>query len=106
MNNNRKNPPKGHKCHVASRPPEKRFDNKPVVSTESNVKETSAAPPSSRPEAQVSFFVTKAQKAQLREKGYSDDQIAKMKPAEAHKTLGIGRRVTPARAAAIYQRHR
>jgi hypothetical protein len=46
-----------------------------------------AATPS--PKAQVSFFITQAQKAQLREKGYSDDQIAQMKPAEAHRILGL-----------------
>jgi len=45
---------------------------------------------SETPGAHVSFFVTKAQKAQLQERGYTEDQIAKMKPAEAHKILGIG----------------
>ena len=39
--------------------------------------------------AQVSFFITNAQKMQLHERGYSDEQIAKMKPAEAHKILGL-----------------
>lgn len=39
--------------------------------------------------AQVSFFITKSQKIQLRELGYSEDQIAKMKPAEAHSILGL-----------------
>jgi hypothetical protein len=39
--------------------------------------------------AQVSFFITKAQKLQLRELGYSKDQIAQMKPAEAHLILGL-----------------
>jgi hypothetical protein len=39
--------------------------------------------------AQVSFFITKSQKAQLRERGFSEDDIAKMKPGEAHKILGL-----------------
>jgi hypothetical protein len=39
--------------------------------------------------AQVSFFITKSQKIQLRELGFSEDQIAKMKPAEAHSILGL-----------------
>ena len=39
--------------------------------------------------ARVSFMITTSQKAELHEKGYDDDQIAKMKPAEAHKLLGL-----------------
>ena len=39
--------------------------------------------------AQVSFFITKSQKVQLRERGYSETDIAKMKPAEAHRILGL-----------------
>jgi len=39
--------------------------------------------------AQVSFFITKAQKTKLHELGYSDEQIAQMKPTEAHKILGL-----------------
>ena len=35
-------------------------------------------------------MITQAQKAQLREKGYTDEQISKMKPADAHNALGIG----------------
>jgi len=57
------------------------------MSSESNVEAGTEAPPS--PEAQVSFFITQAQKAQLRERGYTDDQIAHMKPAEAHQILGL-----------------
>jgi hypothetical protein len=37
----------------------------------------------------VSFFVTQAQKDQLRESGYSDEQIREMKPEEAHRALGL-----------------
>ena len=40
--------------------------------------------------ARVPFMITQAQKAQLREKGYTDEQIGKMKPADAHNALGIG----------------
>jgi hypothetical protein len=38
---------------------------------------------------QISFFITNSQKAQLRERGLSKDDIAKMNPAEAHRVLGI-----------------
>lgn len=37
----------------------------------------------------VSFVITHAQKRMLREKGYSDAQIAEMAPAEAHNILGF-----------------
>ncbi len=39
--------------------------------------------------AQVSFFITEKQKAQLRTRGYDDAEIGKMRPAEAHRLLGI-----------------
>jgi hypothetical protein len=37
----------------------------------------------------VSFFVTQAQKVQLRERGYTDEQIREMKPEDAHRALGL-----------------
>ena len=40
-------------------------------------------------EMELSFFVTQAQKAQLRERGYSDDDIALMIPTVAHRILGL-----------------
>jgi cytoskeletal protein CcmA (bactofilin family) len=40
-------------------------------------------------ETRVSFFITQAQRAELRERGYSDDDIAQMKPADAHRILGL-----------------
>jgi hypothetical protein len=39
--------------------------------------------------ASVSFFITNRQKAMLREKGYDDQQISKMKPEEAHRILQL-----------------
>ena len=51
--------------------------------------------PSSSPQSEsnettgVSFFITQAQRAELRERGYSDDDIAQMKPADAHRILGL-----------------
>jgi len=39
--------------------------------------------------AQVSFFITNSQKQALRERGYSDNDLAKMRPEEAHKVLGL-----------------
>jgi cytoskeletal protein CcmA (bactofilin family) len=40
-------------------------------------------------ETAVSFFITQAQKAKLRERGYSDDDIAQMMPAAAQNILGL-----------------
>lgn len=37
----------------------------------------------------VSLMITQAQKAQLRERGYTDDQIREMKPEDAHRALGL-----------------
>ena len=39
--------------------------------------------------AQVSFFITNSQKVRLRGLGFSDKDIAKMKPEEAHRILGL-----------------
>jgi hypothetical protein len=39
--------------------------------------------------AKFSFFITNSQKAQLRERGFTDEAIAKMKPGEAHEILGL-----------------
>jgi hypothetical protein len=44
----------------------------------------------SRDSARVSLMITSAQKARLRELGYSDDAIFHMKPEEAHKILDGG----------------
>jgi hypothetical protein len=40
--------------------------------------------------AQVSFMITRAQRSKLVGLGYTDAQIDKMKPAEAHTILGVG----------------
>lgn len=37
----------------------------------------------------VSFLITQAQKLQLREFGVRDEEIRNMKPAEAHRILGL-----------------
>jgi hypothetical protein len=39
--------------------------------------------------ASVGFMITNAQKAKLREQGRTDEEIAKMRPDEAHKILGL-----------------
>lgn len=39
--------------------------------------------------APVSLMITQAQRAALRQKGYSADDIRNMKPAEAHRVLGL-----------------
>lgn len=36
-----------------------------------------------------SVMITQAQRAQLKEKGYTEEQIGKLKPEEAHKILGL-----------------
>ena len=40
-------------------------------------------------EAGMSFFITKTQKAELRRRGYSEEQIHEMKPEDAHRGLGL-----------------
>ena len=79
---------KDRKKH-AGRPGPKQFGAKSPASPEPNGEDPAPAAHSSPPEAQVSFFITKAQKAKLREIGYSDGQIEQMKPAEAHRILGL-----------------
>jgi len=37
----------------------------------------------------MSFFITKAQKAELRRFGYTDEQIREIKPGDAHMALGL-----------------
>jgi hypothetical protein len=45
--------------------------------------------PAEDDKARLSFFVTNLQKAQLRDLGYSDNDIAMMKPAHVHRILGL-----------------
>jgi hypothetical protein len=40
-------------------------------------------------ETGMSFFITKAQKAELQRRGYSEEQIREMKPEDAHRALGL-----------------
>jgi hypothetical protein len=83
---NKKHKPLAHQ----GRPAKVRLRTKPVAppTPQSNVQDAAAAAPvSSSP--QVSFFITHAQKAQLRDRGYTDEEIAQMKPAQAHKILGV-----------------
>jgi hypothetical protein len=40
-------------------------------------------------ETGMSFFITKAQKAELRRRGYTEEQIREMKPEVAHRALGL-----------------
>lgn len=37
----------------------------------------------------VAFMITKRQRAQLRDRGFSDDAVAAMTPAEAHQHLRV-----------------
>jgi hypothetical protein len=41
------------------------------------------------PETGMSFIITKAQKDELRRRGYSEEQIREMKPEDAHRALGL-----------------
>jgi hypothetical protein len=45
--------------------------------------------PDKEAETGMSFFITKAQKAELRRRGYSEEQIREMKPEDAHRALGL-----------------
>jgi hypothetical protein len=45
--------------------------------------------------AQVSFMITAAQRAALRERGHTDEQIRSMTPAEAHAELAGGTATCP-----------
>ena len=49
----------------------------------------SAMTPHEGPETGMSFFITKAQKAELRRRGYTEEQIREMKPEDAHRALGL-----------------
>ena len=40
-------------------------------------------------ETGMSFIITNAQKAELRERGYSEEQIREMKPEDAQRALGL-----------------
>jgi hypothetical protein len=40
-------------------------------------------------ETGMSFFITKAQKAELRRRDYSEEQIREMTPGDAHRALGL-----------------
>jgi cytoskeletal protein CcmA (bactofilin family) len=40
-------------------------------------------------ETELSFFITQAQRAELRQRGYSDNDIAQMSPADAYRILGL-----------------
>ena len=45
--------------------------------------------PRKEAETGVSFIITRAQKAELRHRGYTEEQIREMKPEEAHRALGL-----------------
>jgi hypothetical protein len=40
-------------------------------------------------ETGMSFIITKAQKAELRRRGYTEERIREMKPEDAHRALGL-----------------
>jgi hypothetical protein len=45
--------------------------------------------PQSQAETGISFIITKAQKAELRQRGYTEEQIRELKPEDAHRALGL-----------------
>jgi len=48
------------------------------------------APTGEKPsQASVSLMITREQKAALRQRGYTDDEIHEMRPEDAHRTLGL-----------------
>jgi cytoskeletal protein CcmA (bactofilin family) len=58
-----------------------KMPGEPISSPQSESHETK--------ETELSFLITQAQRAELRERGYSDDDIALMIPAVAHRILGV-----------------
>ncbi|MGC2411158.1 MAG: hypothetical protein WA459_00465 [Stellaceae bacterium] len=56
-------------------------------------------PNAKAPQAGVSLMITRRQKADLRELGYSDDQIRDMKPKEVHRVLGLIEQQPPSTSA-------
>jgi hypothetical protein len=40
-------------------------------------------------ETGISFIITKAQKAELRQRGHTEEQIREMRPEDAHRALGL-----------------
>ena len=40
-------------------------------------------------ETGMSFIITKAEKAELRRRGYSEEHIREMRPEDAHRALGL-----------------
>jgi hypothetical protein len=45
--------------------------------------------PHKEAETGISFIITKAQKAELRQRGYTEEQIREMTPEDAHRALGL-----------------
>ena len=45
--------------------------------------------PHKETETGISFIITKVQKAELRQRGYTEEQIREMKPEDAHRALGL-----------------
>jgi hypothetical protein len=45
--------------------------------------------PDREAETGISFIITKAQKAELRQRGFTEEQIREMKPQDAHRALGL-----------------
>jgi hypothetical protein len=45
--------------------------------------------PHQEAEPGMSFIITKAQKTELRRRGYTEEQIREMKPEDAHRALGL-----------------
>ena len=74
----------GH-CFMSERPSEEHSTRTQPAATV-----LSEAVPDGKQEPQqgISFFITKAQRADLRARGYNDAAIDKMMPGDAHKILG------------------
>jgi hypothetical protein len=45
--------------------------------------------PHKETETRISFIITKAQKTELQQRGYTEEQIREMKPEDAHRALGL-----------------
>ena len=74
----------GRELNVVGDPPDP-----PVI--EDHAQRVFAAPMTAQKETEagISFIITKAQKAELQQRGYSEEQIHDMTPEDAHRALGL-----------------
>jgi hypothetical protein len=77
--------------NIYGREPNVIDDTPEPVEIEDHAQRVFAAPTTAHKDAEtgISFIITKAQKSELRQRGYSEEQIREMKPEDAHRALGL-----------------